>query len=85
MNHIIEKNSKIYSSLINNRINFARLFAILFILGVPGIANACSVCFSGREETLHAFYLTTVLLTVLPLALLSSIGYWLYTKYRHVA
>ena len=57
---------------------------ILFVF-LPYNAFACSVCFSGKEETLFAYYLTTAILTFLPLALLSSIGYWLYRKQKQVA
>tara|TARA_B100000579_G_C22708520_1_gene793340 strand:+ start:256 stop:462 length:207 start_codon:yes stop_codon:yes gene_type:complete len=58
------------------------LIALSLFLIVNYRAQACAVCFSGREETLEAFYLTTVFLTLLPLVMLSSIGYWLYHKYR---
>jgi hypothetical protein len=49
---------------------------------VPGIARACAVCFTGKEESLEAFYVTTIFLTLLPAVMLASIGFWLYRQYR---
>ena len=43
---------------------------------------ACSVCFSGREDFLGAFYLTTAMLIVLPPTLLGSIIYFLRKKIK---
>ena len=63
----------------------ALILQIIIVLSfnlVPRIVEACAVCFSGKEESLEAFYLTTVLLTLLPLVMLSLIGYWLYRQYR---
>ncbi|MBT3213947.1 MAG: hypothetical protein HN351_04815 [Deltaproteobacteria bacterium] len=60
------------------------LFFLSFSLA-PGIAEACSVCFSGTEETLEAFYLTTILLTLLPFVMLASIGIWLYRQHQKAA
>ena len=61
---------------------FLQIIIVLSFSLVPGIVEACAVCFSGKEESLEAFYLTTVLLTLLPLVMLSLIGYWLYRQYR---
>jgi hypothetical protein len=46
----------------------------------PEIAAACSVCFSGRDETRAAFLATTVLLSALPLAMVGSLVFWLYRR-----
>ncbi|MBL4824311.1 MAG: hypothetical protein MK515_07010 [SAR324 cluster bacterium] len=59
------------------------LLFLNFILA-PGIVQACAVCFSGTEETLEAFYVTTIFLTLLPFVMLASIGYWLYRQYQKV-
>ena len=40
-------------------------------------AEACSVCFSATEETREAYYLTTVLLMLLPFVFLGALLYWL--------
>ncbi len=58
---------------------------LLLLILIPKIAKACAVCFSGKEETLEAFYITTVLLTLLPLVMLALIVIWLYRKYRKVS
>ncbi|MEC7887362.1 MAG: hypothetical protein VYA44_05840 [SAR324 cluster bacterium] len=47
--------------------------------------EACAVCFSGKEESLEAFYLTTIFLTLLPLIMLASIGIWLYRQHQKAA
>ena len=49
----------------------------LGILASPETAGACSVCFSGTDETRAAFLATTVLLSVLPLAMVGSLVFWL--------
>ena len=56
---------------------------LLGLLFAPEIANACAVCFSSSEETLEAFYFTTIFLTLLPVVMLFTIGYWLYSKHRN--
>jgi hypothetical protein len=38
------------------------------------------VCFSGTEETLGAFYLTTLILIILPIAMIVGVVLWLYKK-----
>ena len=55
---------------------------ILSIIHLPGTAYSCAVCFSGSEESLQAYYLTTVFLTLLPVLMLASIGYWIYRKHK---
>jgi len=40
-------------------------------------AEACSVCLSATEGTREAYYLTTVLLTLLPFVFLGALLYWL--------
>ena len=63
-------------------VHFLQLLFVLIFLFLPGAANACAVCFSGSEETLEAFYVTTIFLTLLPVVMLFSIGYWIYRKHR---
>lgn len=43
----------------------------------PGAAEACAVCFSGREEGRAAYLVTTLLLTLLPLGLIGGLVLWL--------
>ena len=66
-------------------VHFLQANFLLNVIITPDIAKACSVCFSGKEETLEAFYITTVFLTLLPLVMLAFIGIWLYRKYRKVS
>ena len=63
-------------------VRFLQLLFVLIFLFLPAAANACAVCFSGSEETLEAFYVTTIFLTLLPVVMLFSIGYWIYRKHR---
>jgi hypothetical protein len=52
-------------------------------LAHPGIAAACSVCMSGREdENQLAFILTTVFLTFLPLGLIGGVILWVRNRVR---
>jgi len=63
-------------------VRFLQLLFMLIILFLPGAANAFSVCFSGSEETLKGFYVKTIFLTLLPVVMLFTIGYWIYRKHR---
>ena len=63
-------------------VRFLQLLFVLIFLFLPVAANACAVCFSASEETLEAFYVTTIFLTLLPAVMLFSIGYWIYRKHR---
>ena len=62
--------------------HFKQFLLVLSFSFIPRIAKACSVCFSGREESLEAYYLTTIFLTLLPLIMLASIGFWLFRQYQ---
>jgi len=72
---------------------FRKVFLVHFLQGLvilkfsifPEIVQACAVCFSGKEETLEAFYVTTIFLTLLPIVMLALIGFWLYRKYRKIS
>ena len=56
------------------------LSVLTFYTCFPSILKACAVCFSGTEETLGAFYLTTLILIILPIAMIVGIVLWLYKK-----
>jgi hypothetical protein len=62
----------------------ARAGCLAFVLGAaPRAAEACAVCMSGRDdETRNAFLLTTLLLTVLPLAMLGGGLFWIVRRLR---
>ena len=72
---IASKSKKISAPLL-------KITLIISIFHLPGTAYSCAVCFSGSEESLQAYYLTTVFLTLLPVLMLASIGYWIYRKHR---
>ena len=59
-----------------------KISLVLSIFHLPGTAFSCAVCFSGTEESLQAYYLTTALLTLLPVLMVASIGYWIYRKHK---
>ncbi len=58
--------------------------AIALLCGalLPEAAAACAVCYGGGEESRNAFILTTVLLSVLPLAMIGSLGWWIWRRVR---
>ena len=52
--------------------------ALLVLVGLPRLAQACSVCSAGREdENRLAFLVTTVFLSSLPLAMIGGTLWWL--------
>ena len=81
------KRTLILNTYFNNnlKMHLQHFLLFTFLLGLlfaPEIANACAVCFSYSEETLEAIYYTTIFLTLLPIVMLFTIGYWLYSKHR---
>ena len=68
--------SKNYSTLV------LKISLVLSIFHLPGTAFSCAVCFSGTEESLQAYYITTAFLTLLPVLMVASIGYWIYRKHK---
>jgi hypothetical protein len=60
--------------------------AIAVLAIAPEAAYACSVCSAGRDdETRAAFIGTTVLLSVLPLALIGGMAWWVRRRSRALA
>ena len=58
-------------------------FSCAGLLAAPRIAQACSVCSAGREdETQTAFLITTLFLSVLPLAMFAGLGLWFWRQAR---
>ena len=55
---------------------------VLVSLLAPASSYACSVCFTGREDFLTAFYVTTSMLIVLPPLVLGSISYYFYRQIK---
>jgi uncharacterized membrane protein len=57
--------------------NLVAVLAVALPIVVARSAEACSVCVSATEETRQAYYVTTVLMMLLPFLLLGGLGYWL--------
>jgi hypothetical protein len=52
-------------------------------VAAPRVALACSVCTAGREdETQSAFRLSTLFLSVLPLAMFGGFALWIWRRAR---
>ena len=72
--------SKYWFGELNNKTGIIVFMVLTFITGFPSIFKASAVCFSGTEETLGAFYLTTLILIILPIAMIVGVVLWLYKK-----
>lgn len=56
------------------------LLTIALLVAIPGLATACPLCFaSSSGGTLYGFYLSTVLLTLMPFALVAVIAFCFFT------
>lgn len=57
--------------------------ALLVLLLAPELADACTVCAANDDNgTQSAFRFSTAFLTVLPLALIGGVGWWLARRIR---
>ena len=64
------------------RTAFAALVASL-ALSAPRLALACSVCSAFRDDASNrAYVLTTIFLSLAPLAMFAGFGAWLWLRYR---
>jgi len=58
-------------------------FASAAVIQAPNVARACAVCTSGREdENNAAFLISTIFLSVLPLAALGTLVFVLWRRIR---
>ena len=56
---------------------------VALVLAPARVLRACPVCFSAANaRVLETYYLTTVLMLLLPLLILGSIAGWLYFRFR---
>ena len=55
-----------------------RFLVVLALL--PQSAFACSVCYSANEPNRLAFIATTAFLSLLPLAMVAGIAWWLWRQ-----
>jgi hypothetical protein len=62
------------------------LRALGLMLGfIAGVAHACPVCFSAKDEAQRqALFDTTIFLTLLPLALIGGFIYWVARRVRRL-
>ena len=64
------------------RTAFAALVCLV-AFAAPRLALACSVCSAGREDDANrAFIITTIFLSVTPLAMFAGFGIFLYRRHR---
>jgi NO-binding membrane sensor protein with MHYT domain len=62
-----------------------RAVAAALVLAAPGVAAACSVCMTGKEDdTRIAFELMTAFMTVIPFVLAGGVFYWLRGRLREI-
>tara|TARA_Y100001934_G_scaffold46032_1_gene55691 strand:- start:225 stop:452 length:228 start_codon:yes stop_codon:yes gene_type:complete len=59
------------------------IFSLLvsMLLALPEAADACSVCFSGKEETRNTYVGTTVFLSALPIGIVLGLGMMVRRRY----
>jgi hypothetical protein len=63
----------------NRCLIFTLLLTSVFLL--PNAAEACAVCFSGKEETRATYVGTTIFLSTLPIAIVVGIGRVVRNRY----
>jgi len=61
--------------------HFLSATTALGICFVADIAHACPVCFSGNTRNRTAYFVTFVILSILPLASIGGIVFWLKRRY----
>ena len=60
--------------------------SVAVVLGYHDLALACPVCFSAKDEAQReAFFDTTIFLTLLPLAMIGGIAYWIFQRSLRLA
>jgi hypothetical protein len=52
------------------------VLALALSAALPELAHACPVCFDASDENRRAFVATTVLLSLLPLGMVTGAGLW---------
>lgn len=58
------------------------VLALALSAALPELAHACPVCFEASDENRRAFVATTVLLSLLPLGMVTGAGLWLRRRVR---
>ena len=57
------------------------LLLLLPLILLPEVAEACAVCFSGKEETRATYVGTTVFLSALPIGIVVGLGMMVRRRY----
>ena len=65
-----------------SRLALAVACLLLSAVLLPDAASACSVCYGGAEESRKAFLFTTVLLSMLPVSMIGTLGWWIWRSAR---
>lgn len=60
----------------------ARLLVLLSPVLIPGLARACAVCGGGNPANRLAFFLSTIALSLIPLALFAAGVLWLRSRLK---
>ncbi len=60
----------------------ALALALAALTAFPGFASACPMCFDPSAENRMAFLVTAMVLTALPLGMVSGVGLWLRRRIR---
>lgn len=58
------------------------VFILAALALFPGVAHACPVCFDPRDQSNGTFLASTAFLSLVPLGMLGSVGYWLRNRSR---
>ena len=57
----------------------------LILVQAPGVARACAVCTAGRdEENAFAFLLTTIFMSIMPLAAIGTLVFVLWRRIQRL-
>jgi hypothetical protein len=59
----------------------SRALALCFAV-VPGLALACPVCGQGKEGSGPALLVMSIIMTMLPLAMIGGVVGWVYLRVR---
>lgn len=55
---------------------------VFFLLLAVSALEACPVCFSAKGESRFAFYITTIFMSLTPLAMVGFFSYWMVKRSR---
>ena len=62
----------------------AAALAAALLVAAPAVTHACAVCVAGTERNRMAFFVTTIILSLLPLAIIALGAAWIWSRARAV-